>query len=183
VQRAQTLIAGLLEFARAGKLEEVRAATDVAAVAGEVLADCESTPIAAGVSLALERDGAPHHALANRGVVTSILTNLVHNALKYLGDQPAKQITVRVARVDGRVHVEVRDTGPGIPAALQPRVFDLYVRGARDGAGLGLGLATVRRLVEAHQGRVGLVSSPAGSTFWFELPAAPAPAPPAPPSA
>jgi signal transduction histidine kinase len=55
---------------------------------------------------------------------------------------------------------------------LQERIFDPYFRAAgRDQhLGLGLGLATARRLVEAHGGSIGVVSLGAGSTFWFELP-------------
>jgi signal transduction histidine kinase len=66
-----------------------------------------------------------------------------------------------------------------------PHAFDPYVRGAGTSEpGLGLGLATVRRLVEGHDGRTGVSSQPGeGALFWFELPAAdepPAPELPAP---
>jgi signal transduction histidine kinase len=72
------------------------------------------------------------------------------------------------------VRFEVDDTGPGIPVEEQAAVFEPYVRGkGAHVAGLGLGLATVRRLVEANGGRVGVASQPGrGARFWFTLPAA-----------
>jgi len=68
----------------------------------------------------------------------------------------------------------VEDTGPGIPVGLQKVVFDPFVRGPQEVAdGTGLGLATVKRLAEAHGGRVGLQSTVGvGSVFWVELPLA-----------
>jgi signal transduction histidine kinase len=106
------------------------------------------------------------------GVFTSIVQNLVRNAIKYMGTSTERRITVRLQRIDGLAHVEVADTGPGIPLELQPRIFDPFVRGAHDGVhGNGLGLATIKRLVESHRGQVGFTSSPGnGCLFWVDLP-------------
>ncbi len=73
------------------------------------------------------------------------------------------------------VGVEGQDTGPGIPSELGPRVFSPYVRGTGSGRpGIGLGLATVKRMAEAHGGTVGVQTAlGCGSVFWFELPPAP----------
>jgi signal transduction histidine kinase len=78
-----------------------------------------------------------------------------------------------VLRVFGRgdrARFEVIDTGPGIAPEILPRIFEPYVRGRHGLPGIGLGLATVRRMVEAHGGTAGVDSSPRGSRFWFELP-------------
>jgi signal transduction histidine kinase len=101
-----------------------------------------------------------------------ILVNLVGNALKY---SPGR-VRIRAERIDGEVRVGVQDGGPGIAAADLPRLFERYYRGQRhEGEGLGLGLFIVRKLVEAHGGRIGVESRPgAGSTFTFALPIAPA---------
>lgn len=102
-----------------------------------------------------------------------VLVNLVGNALKY----STGRVFVSAARAGGVVRISVADEGPGIAPADQERLFQRYYRGHRhEGEGLGLGLYIVRRLVEAHGGRVELTSAPGeGSTFSFTLPiAAPA---------
>ncbi len=108
--------------------------------------------------------------LADPDRLDRILANLVGNALKYSQDR----VVVR-ARPDGaHVHVTVADQGPGIAEGDLPRIFDRYYRGQRhEGEGLGLGLYIVRKLVEAHGGRIWVESRPGhGSAFTFTLPIA-----------
>jgi signal transduction histidine kinase len=99
-----------------------------------------------------------------------IITNLVGNALKY---SPGRVI-VQAECDAAEVRVSVVDRGPGIGPVDLPRVFDRYYRGQRhEGEGLGLGLYIVRKLVEAHGGKIWADSREgAGSTFTFSLPAA-----------
>lgn len=101
-----------------------------------------------------------------------IVQNLVSNALKHANDA---SVAVHVQQHDGRLRVEVADTGPGIPLEAQARIFDMFERvewsdrPAPPGAGLGLYI--VKRLVEAMQGTIGVVSSPgSGSRFIVNLP-------------
>ena len=110
---------------------------------------------------------------------SSIFSNLLRNAVKYLGDGSEKRVTIRALVADENVRVEVEDTGPGLSAELAAHVFEPYVRAPNNTRpGLGLGLATVRRFVNAHRGHVGVSSSPgSGSTFWFELPRLASPPP------
>ncbi len=109
--------------------------------------------------------------LADPDRLDRIFVNLVGNALKY-----SRGRVVVNAQADGEaVRISVMDQGPGIAPADLPHVFDRYYRGQRhEGEGLGLGLYIVRKLVEAHGGRIWAESSPGeGSTFSFTLPAAP----------
>ena len=71
--------------------------------------------------------------------------------------------------------VTVSDTGPGLPTDTDPTaLFEPYVRGKNArGRGLGLGLATVKKVVEAYGGHVGVNSTSEGCAFWFTLPIAP----------
>jgi signal transduction histidine kinase len=104
----------------------------------------------------------------------SVLGNIVRNAVKYMGDGARREVRVRVEATDGStVRLEVEDTGPGIPRSLGERVFEPFVRGSSDGSGSGLGLATAKRLVTAHGGRIGFRSQEGqGTLFWVELPQA-----------
>jgi signal transduction histidine kinase len=99
-----------------------------------------------------------------------ILANLVGNALKYSHGA----VVVRAEHANGEVRIAVADQGAGVAADDLPRLFQRYYRGQRhEGEGLGLGLFIVRKLVEAHGGRIWAESRPGeGATFTFTLPVA-----------
>ncbi|HEX4469197.1 MAG TPA: sensor histidine kinase, partial [Gemmatimonadaceae bacterium] len=89
------------------------------------------------------------------------------------------RIAVRAEPRSGNVVFAVSDTGPGIPAADQPRVFDRYWHSRRTAnkRGTGLGLSIAKGIIEAHGGRMWLESIPGkGSTFFFSIPAETMPA-------
>jgi signal transduction histidine kinase/ActR/RegA family two-component response regulator len=108
--------------------------------------------------------------------VTQIVTNLLHNALKYTG--PEGTIRVATHEDDGYGVLTVADTGAGIAPELLPRVFDLFTQGEqgpdRAHGGLGVGLALVKRITEMHSGTVEASSDGPGkgSTFVVRLPRA-----------
>ena len=103
--------------------------------------------------------------------IEQVLSNLVGNAIKY---SPAgTPVEVAVSQDDGRATVTVTDHGVGVAPEDRPHLFEAFRRGsrARGIAGLGLGLAVARRIVEAHGGRIELDSAPtAGSIFHLILP-------------
>jgi signal transduction histidine kinase len=104
-----------------------------------------------------------------------MVSNLVANAVKFTRSSPVRRITIR-GRVDPtRARVEVEDSGPGVPPGFEGSVFEPYRRAPGvSQPGLGLGLATVKRLAVAHGGAVGLRRAESGGAiFWFELPRAP----------
>jgi two-component system phosphate regulon sensor histidine kinase PhoR len=114
-------------------------------------------------------------ALADEAQLTRALGNLVHNAIKFA---PAGgRVWVRAAPAEADVAIEVGDTGPGIPPADLPRIFERFYRGdrARAGSGTGLGLAIAKHVVEAHGGTL-TVTSPGrpgqGAVFRLTLPSA-----------
>jgi signal transduction histidine kinase len=108
------------------------------------------------------------------GVLASLLSNLVSNAIRYMGSSTERKITLRSRLRGEMIRIEVEDTGPGLSQENMKNLFEPYIRGSNANVpGLGLGLATVHRLVRAHGGVVGVNSRPGrGSLFWFELPIA-----------
>jgi signal transduction histidine kinase len=173
LQRVGQLVDGLLIFARAGAAPEHGAKADVREVLSGVVE--EMLPVAEDRHIELQvQDVQPSVVACSPGVLTSLISNLLGNALKYMGDAPVRKVDVRVRNLDTVTRVEVQDTGPGVPLELRERIFDPYVRGAETSVpGLGLGLATVRRLAEAHGGAVGIANVDSGSLFWFEIPRGP----------
>ncbi len=114
--------------------------------------------------------------IADERRVTQVVFNLLSNAVKFT---PAGgTIDVSATRLDGAVHVSVRDTGPGIAPEDQERIFEEFQQaaaGKEQREGTGLGLALSKRLVEMHGGRLWVQSEPGrGSTFTFTLPVEPA---------
>ena len=113
--------------------------------------------------------------VGDRGRITQIIDNLLSNALRYT--DAGGTITVAVAEHDGEAKLEVADTGIGIAGEDLPYIFERFWRGepsrARRTGGSGIGLAIVRELVRAHDGRVDVESKPGrGSCFRITLPAA-----------
>jgi signal transduction histidine kinase len=107
--------------------------------------------------------------------IHQVLFNLVDNAVRFT--PPGGEISVIGARRDGRVRIQVVDTGVGIAPDHLPRVFERFYRvdasRSRDDGGTGIGLAIARSIVEGHGGRIVAESEPGhGSTFTFDLPAA-----------
>jgi signal transduction histidine kinase len=104
--------------------------------------------------------------------VTQVLFNLLSNAVKFTPS--GGEVAVSASRLDGAVHVSVRDTGPGIAPEDQERIFEEFQQaelGKAQREGTGLGLALSKRLVELHDGRLWVESEPGhGSTFTFTLP-------------
>ncbi len=105
-----------------------------------------------------------------------VLNNLLHNAIQY--NCPAGQIDLTVARDNGHVRLEVRDTGIGIAPEARELIFERFYRAdpsrTSDGMNAGLGLAIVKEYVELMGGRIAVNSAPGqGSTFRIELPATP----------
>ena len=145
---------------------------------------CELKDLVAGV-VEQQRQAAPAHPITvslppapvpvccDPLRIEQVLTNLVGNAVKY--SPKGEPIEVSLAAQDGRAVVTVTDQGLGIPPEDRPHVFEPFRRGSRVRgiAGLGLGLAVARRIVEAHGGRIELDSAPrTGAAFRVSLPTA-----------
>jgi len=110
----------------------------------------------------------------DRQMLTEALDNLLNNAVKF--NSRGGQVKVRLGAEPEFVHIEIADTGVGIPPDKLPRVFERFyqVNGTtrRPFGGAGVGLALVRRIVVAHGGRVWAESAGPGqgSTFHIALP-------------
>lgn len=128
-----------------------------------------------GVALSVEHPEDLPPVSADIGLIERVLDNLLDNAIRFTPE--GGSVTVLLARRDGEVEVRVRDTGCGIPEGEIPRIFDRLYRspyaGGRETDGAGLGLAISARILELHQRRIEVESTPGrGTTFRFSLPAA-----------
>jgi C4-dicarboxylate-specific signal transduction histidine kinase len=125
------------------------------------------------VRLARESDPALPPVLGDRVQLQQVVLNLLLNAMDALEATPPERrlVTVRARPVGTTVEVTVSDTGPGIPADTLSRVFEPFF--TTKPAGLGMGLAISRDIIEAHGGRLWAANNAAGgATFTLTLPVA-----------
>ncbi len=177
-QRLAHIIEDLFTLTRAdaGQYPLTRRDVYLDELAADVLRRTRSLAISKGITLTSSIQ--PELPLqADEDLLRRMLLNLLDNAIKYT---PAGG-TVRVdCHREGNVYaLRVSDTGPGIPAELQPRIFERFFRADKarsrpegDTGGAGLGLSIARWIAEAHDGRLELTRSDAsGTTFSAYLPA------------
>ncbi len=169
------LLDELLELSRVGRIVHPPEDVDLEEIVNEVLGLLAAKIEAAGVEVQIGADLPVVHA--DRLRLSEVIQNLVENALKFLGDPPLPRIEIGVRNDRDEVVpvIFVRDNGVGIPPRYQERVFRLFERLDPAVDGTGVGLALVKRIVEAHGGRIWIESEEgvAGTTFCFTLPGHP----------
>jgi PAS domain S-box-containing protein len=171
------LVNDLLDVSRleSGRFTMSPQPTDLAAVTSQVVSELLPLAREKSQSLLLEPSTDIPPVLVDPKLAREVILNLISNALRYTPEGGA--ITTRMHAADGGVEWAVRDTGIGIPASAQSRLFEKFYRA--DNAfvvhteGTGLGLYLVRLIVERSGGRAWCESTEgAGSTFRFTLPVA-----------
>ena len=180
------LVDDLLDVARvtSGKIVLERRPVELAEAVRRGVATLVVTRRTEGHHVTLDLE--PVWANVDETRLEQVITNLVGNALRFTPRDGTVDLTLRT--VGGDAVLRVRDTGVGIAPEMLPRIFDMFVQGARrpDGGagGLGLGLTLVRRIAELHGGSVEAASEGLGrgSAFTLRLPAMAAPPPPEPPA-
>jgi signal transduction histidine kinase len=173
-ERLLSLISDLLLMAQVESdgMRLERENVDLAAIARECIAAVR--PSAESRSIAMEVTAEPASVFGDRRLLGEVVDNLLSNAVKFTPE--GGSIAVRVACLNDRVLLAVRDSGIGIPADEQKDLFARFYR-TRDAArravpGSGLGLSIVKAIVDAHGGEVMVESAVSeGSTFRVLLPA------------
>jgi two-component system sensor histidine kinase VicK len=125
-----------------------------------------------GIRLAFDSPPGPVYASVNKDKFTRVLENLLSNAVKFT--DPGGQVTLSLKKEGPRVRLQISDTGIGIPAGLQPSIFNMFTKASREGTQgettTGLGLYIVKQIVEMHGGRIWVESQEnVGTSFFIEL--------------
>jgi signal transduction histidine kinase len=169
LDRMARLVDDLLTLAHAERVDFLdRSPVVLSALADELLSKARALGDRAWMLDARAED----EIVADRQRLTQAVMQLSENAVRHTS--PGDEIGVGVASSPDGVRLWVRDTGPGVPAGEEQRVFDRFARGRGTprGESSGLGLSIVRAIAEAHGGRVELDSTPGkGATFTIVLPA------------
>lgn len=168
-RRMGELIEDLLALARVGRVELRRQPLDLGAEALQIVAQLAERDPARTVAIEIQ-DGLV--AEGDRGLVRSMLENLLSNAWKFSARRADPRIEIGATERDGRRCYFVRDNGVGFEPAHAERLFQPFQRlhPAAEFEGTGIGLATVQRIAARHGGRVWAEASPGGgATFYFTL--------------
>ncbi len=174
ILRLTSIIDNLLLLARAdqGTFEAHFSEVDLVALAQELFEDSEVLAEPKQIRITL-RAPEPVIIVGDRVRLRQLYLNLIDNAVKYTSEGGA--VTITVGRRDGYALFSVEDTGIGIPAHEQERIFDRFYRvdkaRSRDLGGAGLGLSIARWIARLHRGTITVASTvDRGSTFTVELP-------------
>lgn len=186
-----SLINDVLDLSKieADRLDLERVPFDLIQELEEVVSPVATVARGKGLSLVCDLPGRlPATLLGDPTRLRQVVLNLLNNAVKFTREGT---VTLRVGVLGQgplRLRIEVEDTGPGIPEALQSRIFEPFRQAdastSREFGGTGLGLAICRRLVERMGGQIGFTSQPGvGTRFQVDLPleaegGAPEPLPP-----
>jgi two-component system, NtrC family, sensor histidine kinase HydH len=173
-ERIDTIVGDLLEFARphAPELKPESLPLMIAGAVKVLLA----ARAGAGVTISLDVPPQFQRVAVDERMLRQALLNLLVNAVQAMprGGEVHIRLAGELRRGQPFVRIDVNDSGPGVPAALSEKVFQPFV--TTKATGSGLGLAVVKRIVEAHHGEVELNSEPGkGATFTLWLPASEGP--------
>lgn len=167
--RMRTLILDLLAYSRVGtRVQSLSLVSSLVAVAD---ARANLATAITETAATLEIEPLPE-VYADLGQLTLLFQNLIGNALKYRSARPP-HLRIRAEKHDDEIRFSVSDNGIGIEEQYFQRIFVLFQRlhGRGEYSGTGIGLALCQRIVERHDGRIWVESTPGeGSTFWFSLP-------------
>lgn len=157
--RMERIVTRLLHLARIGSAPDATGTVEVAAF-------FQALSLRFGDAISVEVRSPPARVAVAEDHLQSAVQNLVENAVRYRNGQP---VEVTVDGLDGRVHVEVRDHGPGISPANQARIFQRFFTTRPDEGGTGLGLAIVKAVTERYRGSIRWTTGPDGTTFELVL--------------
>ena len=169
VKRMGAIIEDLLALSRIGKTQMSRRKVDLSAVAQRIVAELRAREPARRVEVEI----APRlEAWGDERLVVIALENLIGNAWKYTGRKPEARIEVGKRDVVGQSVFYVKDNGAGFDMAFASKLFTPFVRlhGVSEFEGTGIGLATVKRIVERHGGEIWAEAQvDLGATIHFTL--------------
>lgn len=163
------LLGDLLELSRIGRVMGEPVTCDLTEITKQAIELCEAKVDKLGVEIVIED---MPKVYGDKKRLVEVYLNLIENAIKFMGEQKSPRIQIGAVEKDGVTCCFVQDNGAGIAAEYLEQIFGLFERLNADIEGTGVGLALVKRIIEAHGGEVWAESEGLGlgSKFSFTLP-------------
>ena len=168
-EKMQQLLDNLLELSRAGRKSGNFERVSLSEMAHEAADMLDAQITERGARIEIDPQMPP--ARGDRCRLQQVMQNLIENAVKFMGDQEDPIVSVGFQEKDGRTVYHVRDNGIGIDSSFHDKVFGLFDQFDQEAEGTGIGLALVKRVVEAHGGQIWIESEGVGkgASFSFTL--------------
>jgi PAS domain S-box-containing protein len=176
INKMRGLVSGVLELSRAGLVVDTREEVHLDVLTNEVIELLHAALATRNAKVNIQTDLPV--VFADKVRLGQVIQNLIENAIKYSGNQPEPLIEFGMRENDssGNPIFFLRDNGIGISPQHQEKIFSPFSQLDSKNEGSGVGLATVKRIIEAHGGRIWVESEVGhGSTFFFTLPSQPKP--------
>ena len=170
-KQMERLIHDLLELSRVGRVVNPFEPVDFNELVELVVADFQFQAQEKGVTIEYAKDFPT--VVCDRDRIVQVFSNLISNAIKYMGDTPEPRIEIGHFERDDDFVFYVKDNGIGIDPRYHKKIFDLFqsLKEIKDVEGTGVGLTIVKRIVENHKGKVWVESQKGkGATFYFTIP-------------
>ena len=165
--RSQVIIKNLVEFSQSDNAKKTSIVLDD--VVSKTLPFLKTTMRSHNTKVTLNT--APYRIFANPHLIQQVIFNLIQNACQAMKTAGSIEIQTEFDSAKNAIVFSVKDSGSGIPEAIQDRIFDSFFTTKFEGSGTGLGLSLSKDIVEEHKGRLYFVSvSGVGTTFFMEIP-------------
>ncbi len=169
-EKMKHLLDELLQLSRVGRIVNPPSDTPFAGIVEEALSLVRGRLMAGHVLVDVQKDLPT--VIGDRPRLVEVMQNLIDNAAKFMGDQPAPRIEIGMHPQNGERIFFVKDNGIGIESTHHEKIFGLFDKLDPHSEGTGVGLALAKRIVEVHGGRIWVESqgTDRGSMFCFTLP-------------
>jgi signal transduction histidine kinase len=170
VKRMQGFLTSTLEYSRSEQLTKLTDDVSFSEIVREVITELNEPIRSSGVTFSIAK--AFPKICVDRSRIKQMLTNLVQNSIKYRDKTVPLKVKIGHYLAENKPIFFVRDNGIGIDESEAEKVFALFYRGTAEGEGSGIGLAVVKKIIEAHGGRIWVKRSQTekGTTMCFTLP-------------
>lgn len=166
--RLNNFVESMVEVARleAGEFHLRKTPTNVEEIISNTLQRAESLTANHQISVHLAKN-LPKISVDSKAI-SEVVYNLIDNAVKY--SPPKSNITISAGQIEDCLEISIEDEGKGVSVERRNKIFQKFYRGDKSVKGFGMGLAIVRGIIEAHDGRIWVESGKSGAKFIFELP-------------
>ena len=168
-ERITSIINQMRTFGRADSVET--RPTDLATIVGNTLILMKDRLRGNNITLNINIEESLPTVLGNRNKLEQVFINFFQNAIDALSEQGGGEISLDIGRKNNWLDITFADNGPGIPAEIQPKIFEQFFTTKEVGKGTGMGLALVHSIINEHHGKISCKSEPGtGTTFIISLP-------------